>query len=484
MNDSHKSRFPTKTWSFRYLLGVLGIAAALICLSIQLSAAQNSAQQDSGGATIQGRVLNPDGSSVGDALVQLRREDASGGLERKTNAEGVFVFSSLKSGNYQLSAEKSGRRSRTATVVLSSRDGEKQVDLVLEDSAVARTALKASLPASDQAMEFADKPSFTVAGVMDWSGAGGHGSDTSLRTSEALTRETLTLKPKSSEQNTPDSAAGAHGEHGDFHRLAGELAESSGDPLTAVREYEQAARLDPSEQNYFAWGSELLLHRAVLQAQEVFGDGAKAYPQSARMLTALGTALFAGARYDEAALRLCQASDLNPADPEPYMFMGKIEIASPNPLACIEEKLARFAREQPGNSQANYYYAMAVWKGQAQPEDKSTMRQVETLLTKAVTIDAKCADAYLQLGILAASQHNLEKAIDYYTQSIEANPQLADAHYRLGVAYDRIDESAKARQEFQLHDEIKKQQAADAERQRQEVKQFLVSGQPIYPKPQ
>ncbi len=40
-----------------------------------------------------------------------------------------------------------------------------------------------------QGMEFADKPDFAVAGVTDWTAVGGHGSDSSLRTSEALTRE-------------------------------------------------------------------------------------------------------------------------------------------------------------------------------------------------------------------------------------------------------------------------------------------------------
>ena len=106
--------------------------------------------------------------------------------------------------------------------------------------------------------------------------------------------------------------------------MAGELDESEGDPLAAVHQFEQAVRLDPSEENYFEWGSELLLHRAILQAQEVFQNGAKAYPKSVRMQTALGTALFAGAHYEEAAQRLCDASDLSPADIETYIFMGKI----------------------------------------------------------------------------------------------------------------------------------------------------------------
>jgi len=92
-----------------------------------------------------------------------------------------------------------------------------------------------------------------------------------------------------------------------------------------------------------------------------------------------------------------------------------------------------------------------------------------------VTIDSKCSEAYLQLGIIAASQNHFDKAIDFYTKAIEADSQFADAHYRLGVAYDRTGQSAKAKQEFQLHDQIKQQQAKDTERQRREVKQFLIA---------
>ena len=330
---------------------------------------------------------------------------------------------------------------------------------------------------NSQGMEFADKPNFAVAGVTDWTAVGGHGSDSSLRTSEALAREALTLKaggfrrrlsqgtnrkagcvqilpalpavlqptissarsicrpadigsrfrccrpPTRSTRPTmamstiwpwPSKQAGdfsqardhvqkllAQQDNADLHRLLGELDEKMGDPLAAVHEDEQAVRLDPSEENYFAWGSELLLHRAVWQAAEVFRNGAKAYPKSARMLAALGTALFAGALYDEAAASLCSASDLNPADPEPYIFMGRIEMAAPKPLACVEPRLARFVQQQPANSLANYFYAMAIWKRQQQPPDQQARQQVETLLTKAVAIDPKCGDAYLQLGILS-----------------------------------------------------------------------------------
>src|SRR4051794_34315882 len=55
----------------------------------------------------------------------------------------------------------------------------------------------------------------------------------------------------------------AKADKAELHSLLGNLDERLGDPLDAVREYEQATRMDPSEQNFFEWGTELLLHRAV-----------------------------------------------------------------------------------------------------------------------------------------------------------------------------------------------------------------------------
>jgi tetratricopeptide (TPR) repeat protein len=126
---------------------------------------------------------------------------------------------------------------------------------------------------------------------------------------------------------------------------------------------------------------------------------------------------------------------------------------------------------------------MAVWKRQELRADQLALQQVETLLTKAVKIDRNCIEAYLQLGILYSSQRNYEKAIGFYTKAIELDPQSGEAHYRLGVAYDRTGEPAKAKGEFVLHDEIEKQKAAAVERQRREIKQFLVvlQGQPNAP---
>jgi tetratricopeptide (TPR) repeat protein len=529
--------------------------AALVMMLAPSTFAPQAFGRDPGGVAIRGTVLGVDGKPVSGAVVHLGTRELPNMAETRSDAGGAFVFSSLPEGTYQISAEKPGLESRIVAVSTRSTNPVASVDLVLKERGVTQAVRSAPAPEA-QAMEFSDQPDFAVAGVTDWTAVGGHGSDSILRTSEALADQTAALKPQmgtssktggvdagkrdeseselramlarapgsfelskrlgelylqnqryveaiplleSAYQSDQTSAAVqydlvqayekagelpeagkwvhqflAEKQSGAFYRLAGDLDEKLGNPLLAVQEYERAVKLDPNEQNYFAWGSELLLHRAVWQAQEVFQKGAAAYPTSVRMQTAIGTSLFAEARYDEAAFRLCNASDMDPADPTLYIFMGKIQMAAPNPLACVEPKLARFLHQQPENSTANYLYAMSILKSLEQAPDKQEEQKAEGLLLKAVALDAKCSGAYLQLGVIAASQRLFDKAIDFYGKAIETDPQLADAHYRLGVAYERIGQPAKAKQEFLLHDQIERQQAEVVDKQRREVKQFMM----------
>lgn len=524
------------------------LLAAVVLASPSLSAQQTRE------ATLSGVARDSAGKAVAGAQVVLRGENLPASRETTADAAGHFTFAGVGAGAYSLTASSGTLRSAPVGVSVSASGEQPPVNLVLEGPDVQRSA---SAPRdASQAMQFADNPDFAIAAVTDWTAAGGHGSDSSLRTSEALTREAVKLEsgdsgaaapklhggaelegseselraaaakdPKGFEANyklgrfcvqagryrdaIPPLQAAYRADPGsydneyelaralimagdaararehlqrllarrpsaDLHRMEGELDEKLGDPLSAVHEFQEAASEDPSEENYFAWGSELLFHRAIWQAKEVFDEGARLYPESARMLTARGAALFAGAQYDEAALDLCRASDLNPESTEPYLFMGKIEIAAPDPLPCVVAKLARFEKLQPASSLANYYYAMAVWKQQGETRDPLVMERVRAMLTRAVTLDPQCAEGYLQLGKLSAGRQEWERAIGLYQKAIEANADLSEAHYRLAVAYERVGEDAKAREQFQLHDAIAQEEAAEVQRQRKAVKQFVV----------
>ena len=418
-------------------------------------------------------------SPIAGALVRVEKSGASISQETLTDTTGRFMVTETNAGTYWLHIQKPGFHDKTQSIVVPPK-APGPLDVILERSEPHPASGKSPEP-----MQFSDSTNFTVAGITDWTAAGGHGSDVNLRTGETLAKETRELASEASISATPGKTTEsdllrrrdelqkmlATSDRADLRRQVGDIDEQMNDPLAAVHEYERATQLDPSEQNYFAWATELLLHRAIQPSVEVFTKGAAAYRNSERMLAGLGAALYASGLHAQAAERLCAASDLKPEDSTPYLFLGKMTLASAQPLPCAKEKLARFSRDHPQNAVANYYYAIALWR---ETETTPAPERVESLLDKSIRIDPKFADAYLHLGIVYSVRGEMEKAVDGFQKAIAANANLAEAHFRLGQAYKKMGEASKARQEFQAYERLQKTDAADVEQRRREIQQFVV----------
>jgi Flp pilus assembly protein TadD len=474
-------------------------------------------------ATVQGYVHDFSGKPVANATVFLelstgKEAPATPAETTQTNSEGLYRFAALREGIYSLRAEKSGYAEAIVSTISLAPNETKKIDLVLSKKPVV------------QAPEFSDEPQFTVAGVTQGTNSGGHGSDTVLRTTEALAKATVSLS-KDSAGNSSSATSSAteislrdaakrdpdnfevnrqlgkfladngkateavpYLEHAsqlnpadpEVHHLLAFAEEQSGHSLEAVREYQRAAELDPSERNLFDWGTELLTHRALEPATEVFVRGNRLFPKSVRMLVALGVSWYARGAYDQAAQSLARASDLAPNDPTPYLFLGKMQSVTPTLSEQSIARLARFAQLQPDNPLANYYYAVGLWTQSATDDDGSYNIQVnddrsarvESLLQKAVHLDANLGAAYLQLGILYSQRRDFSRAITEYQKVIAVSSAhdetLAEAHYRLAQAYARIGNQAKAEVELQLHADLEKKINESVDRQRREIQEFVV----------
>lgn len=264
-----------------------------------------------------------------------------------------------------------------------------------------------------------------------------------------------------------------HHDTAELHHLLGDVQEKLGNSLEAVREYQRAAELDSREPYFFDWGSELLLHHAPEPALEIFTKGNRLFPHSVRMLIGLGAAWFARGSYDQAVQQICEASDMNPNDAIPYLFLGKMQSAEPTPSERIVEKLQRFVAQQPENAEANYYYAVGLWKLRKDPQDTARGAQIEALLRNAIHLDPKFAAPYLQLGILHSEHRDYPRAISDYQQAIQADPQMEEAHYRLAQAYRKTGDGGRADAELKVYDQIARESAQQAERERHEIRQFV-----------
>jgi tetratricopeptide (TPR) repeat protein len=265
---------------------------------------------------------------------------------------------------------------------------------------------------------------------------------------------------------------------GELHDLLGKIDEKDGKFLEAAHEYETAAHMDPSEDHLFDWGSEMLLHRTYEAAIAVFEEGARRFPESPRMQIGLGLSLYSRGKYDDAVLALLHAADLDPSDARCYLFLSKAYDSSPNQAEGVIERFKRYALLKPDNALAQYYYAMSLWKGKRAEDADLNLQVVESLLKRATDLDDALPEAHVQLGNLYADQRLYEKSIPEYVRALELNPNLSDAHYRLGTDYVHVGQKDRAQKEFEVYQKLRSEHLAEIDKERAEVQQFVTSAKP------
>ena len=244
--------------------------------------------------------------------------------------------------------------------------------------------------------------------------------------------------------------------------LLAEVNEKSGDYKGAASEYYRAAQLDPTEGNIFDLATFLLQHKNyegfLDNALTFFRYGVQKYPRSAKLTVGLGVTLYAEGRYDDAVETLCAAVDLDPTDPRPFQFLGKVSTVSPARLPDIRKRLEGFVHLYPNNGLANYYYAMSLWK-RSEGEPVADTGVIEALLKKAIAANPDFYEAHFQLGILYQDQQKYPEAIREFERTLALRPDFGRAHYRLFLLYSRTHQKQLADQHLAILKQIKQEDA-------------------------
>jgi tetratricopeptide (TPR) repeat protein len=266
----------------------------------------------------------------------------------------------------------------------------------------------------------------------------------------------------------------ANNDRAEAHALLAGVKEAEGQPVDAVKEYQRAAEMDPSEPHLFSWGAELLLHHAYEPAAQVFAKGHRDYPNSIRMLVGLGAAAYAQDLNDQAARWLLQASVIDPSDPRPYVFLGKVQdVAKSEPPEWVAA-FERFATLQPENAQAHYLYAVALAK---QHRGQGVFAARKAQLNRAIELDPKFGDAYLELGLLQSEKREYTEAVTSLQKAVEFTPLPDQAHLRLAQIYREMGETEKAKKESALYEEVSTKKKEQLARERKALGQFVYTMQ-------
>lgn len=259
----------------------------------------------------------------------------------------------------------------------------------------------------------------------------------------------------------------------ELHSLLGSILEKKRDYLAAADEMQLAAEMDPSEENLFNWGAELLRHQTLGPAVQIFQTGSKKFPSSWRLEAGLGVSQYLLGNKSAAVTAFCAAIDLDPKDRRPYFFLSKVHGISKEQTEAVSRRFERYVNESPRDARARFYYAMNLWdSSDSEPATAANMQKIKMLLQAAIALDPKYADAHLQLGILYSQESNDKEALTEFESAVSLDPSLNVARYHLAHTLIQLGRRDEGEKELAKWKNMDAEEGKESER-RQEIMQFL-----------
>lgn len=247
-------------------------------------------------------------------------------------------------------------------------------------------------------------------------------------------------------------------ETAEIHSLLADLMEAQGRPVEAVTHFQQAVALAPTSANYFALGYEFLAHWNWEEAAQVFSAGLERDPDSWRLWIGFGAANLGLTRYEEATQAFLKAVELQPGELMGYHLLAQTfdrsDAAFDDALRCFRGLLER----EPANRWARYFEALGTFREGIRSADSSQMAAKVDTLTQLTQEDSGFLEALLLLSEIQFELRNWAETVEALQRAIQLDPNHVSAHYRLGLALQRLGQSQEAREILERYQELKAQE--------------------------
>jgi tetratricopeptide (TPR) repeat protein len=259
----------------------------------------------------------------------------------------------------------------------------------------------------------------------------------------------------------------------DLHHLSGEIEEALGNYVTAVKEFQRAAEMAPTEPNLYDLGYEFLAHWSWDAAGEVFRRGLDLTPDSLRLRVGLATAYYGMSDYDKVIDTLLAF----PSDQEQSEIANQLLISafpsSHDRTDAVRKRMSELQRTSRNNAWPNYFYAMALLHSPDQPATQEQRLKAMQLLRQAITLKSDVAQFHYELGLLLFGDHNWRAAVPALERAVKLNPNYVEAYYRLGQAYQRSGDPAKAATALAEHRKLQQQWQSETDRRQSQTAKFI-----------
>jgi tetratricopeptide (TPR) repeat protein len=193
---------------------------------------------------------------------------------------------------------------------------------------------------------------------------------------------------------------------------------------------------------YHNLGQFYLERQSYAQAIIVLQDGLKMFPQSARLLRALGMACQLSGRFEDAHSAFERWVQLDPENDEAYAVLGDSYLESGAYDSALAN-LTKAAQLNPRSARVQYLLGLAhSYLGHGS--------ESQACLRRAIELDQAFCLAYYQLAKGELDQNNELPAFELLKKTVACDPTQAPPHYQLSRIYSRRGESTLAEQEMRL----------------------------------
>jgi Flp pilus assembly protein TadD len=279
----------------------------------------------------------------------------------------------------------------------------------------------------------------------------------------------------------PDDAAGtaekckALDDNADLEDLLGDIQESRGDNLAAVRSYQAAVALAPNEEKYrLSLAVELIRHNSFEAARAVLKQAEDLQPKSWRIQLALGMVEYFAGTDEEATRFLLQAAEFAP-DPQPALkYLGDLQMertSTPDPAAVA--RLCAHADRQPKDGNMQYYCGALLFRRDSSSGYQTDAEEILRRLQASAGLLPNAPAPHCQLGRAYRWLERWQKALDESETCARLDANSADAHYRLAQIYHHLGQPQQWQKEMKLFEAASKRLADENARRDETMKTFL-----------
>jgi tetratricopeptide (TPR) repeat protein len=236
----------------------------------------------------------------------------------------------------------------------------------------------------------------------------------------------------------------------EVRQLLARLYEGARQADKAAAQHEAIIKSRPYDEEALGeYGQALLRLGRFQQATAALEDAKKKFDKSPQIELALGVAYYSQRRFEEASVSFLRVIDLDPAVPQPYVFLGRMLDQMVDRIRFLQPRFAAWHKAETKSHLPPLVYAKSLPIGDR-----------KALLEESIRREGNYWESHFELALVLEHERDWAGAAREFEWTVKLDPTQSHAHYRVARIYDRLGRPQDAARHRQSHANLTQQAPA------------------------